>query len=472
MLRRISRTGIQRPIERIANITHDTGIRSYAISTLHALGVGRIQFGTLIQGNLPPMTCPETALEDQIMKTLLASLLTLESEQKILYTLSVIKQSFTCEYEQMINAFMNGNGVQILEEVILRFSKNVEVVQSVLGILHLLVQKMQIVIQLDQNKLIGTCIQVLLRYEKEYKLVKLSLRIIQSLCLYRIDILSISFLESSASTLVHYLDLLKSLLTQYQNTSSICESIIHILVLLSQIGSQSRLSIIRSNILENIDAVALFHVDRKSLCSNILTLFLELSDSAVGADTLVSVHCFEISVKIIQRLILNDRCEVENEMLVKAFQVIQSVVERGTNVMNAFLNTSGYAVIEEVWKANPPQLDIQQALLSALLSLLQHEEGNDALTNLSLPSLLLTEPLVNRLLVGSLWSCIRFFVQRHSKLITTTNLQQILQGAASYGKAYPQEEVFVFHLSWTLFTISSLRKHSINHSDFSHFHCV
>lgn len=191
----------------------------------------------------------------------------------------------------MINAFMNGNGVQILEEVILRFSKNVEVVQSVLGILHLLVQKMQIVIQLDQNKLIGTCIQVLLRYEKEYKLVKLSLRIIQSLCLYRIDILSISFLESSASTLVHYLDLLKSLLTQYQNTSSICESIIHILVLLSQIGSQSRLSIIRSNILENIDAVALFHVDRKSLCSNILTLFLELSDSAVGADTLVSVHC-------------------------------------------------------------------------------------------------------------------------------------------------------------------------------------
>ena len=281
-----------------------------------------------------------------------------------------------------------------------------------------------------------------------------------------------SFLESSASTLVHYLDLLKSLLTQYQNTPSICDSIIHILVLLSQIGSQSRLSIIRSNVLENIDAVALFHIDRKSLCSNILTLFLELSDSTVGADTLVSVHCFEISVKIIQRLIRNNRSEVENEMLVKAFQVIQSVVERGTNVMNAFLNTSGYAVIEEVWKANPPQLDIQQALLSALMCLLQHEEGNDVLVNMSLPSLLLAEPLVNRLLVGLLWSCIRFFVQRHSKLITTTNLQQILQGAASYGKEYPQEEVFVFHLSWTLFTISSLRRHSINYSYFSHFHCI
>ena len=191
MLRRISRTGIQRPIERIVNITHDTGIRSYAINTLHALGVGRILFGTLIQGNLPPVTCPETPLEDQIMKTLLTSMLTLESEQRILNTLAVIKQSFTCEYEQMTNAFMNANGVQILEEVILRFSKNMEVIHSVLEILHFLVQKMQIVLQLDQNKLIGTCVQVLLRYENDCKLVKLSLRIIQCLCLYRLNVLSI-----------------------------------------------------------------------------------------------------------------------------------------------------------------------------------------------------------------------------------------------------------------------------------------
>lgn len=254
---------------------------------------------------------------------------------------------------------------------------------------------------------------------------------------------------------------MKSLLTQYQNSPSICDCIIHILVLLSQIGSQSRLSIIRSNILENIDAVAFLHIDRKSLNSNIFTLFLELSDSTTGADMLVSVHCFDICVKMIQKLVRKERSEVENDIIVKAFQVIRSIVEKGTNVMASFLVTSGYSVIEEVWKMNPSQLDIQQALLVALMCLLQHEEGNEVLGNVDIPKLLLTEPPVNRILVAPLWSCIRFFVQRHSKLINTTNLQQILQGASRYGREYPQEEVFVFHLSWTLFTISSLRRYSI-----------
>ena len=40
---------------------------------------------------------------------------------------------------------------------------------------------------------------------------------------------------------------MKSILIDYQKSASICDCVIHILVLLAQIGIQSRLSILRSN---------------------------------------------------------------------------------------------------------------------------------------------------------------------------------------------------------------------------------
>lgn len=252
---------------------------------------------------------------------------------------------------------------------------------------------------------------------------------------------------------------MKSILIDYQKSASICDCVIHILVLLAQIGIQSRLSILRSNILECIDGVSLLHVDRFSLQNNIFSLFLELCDSDFSADILVSCRCFDICVKTLERVLRNENEDSDGQVTLKALRVIQSVASEGSNAMGPFLSTGGYGVLIQLWKATSGRLDVQLNLLETLLRLLQHEDGNKVLAPLQVPDALLNHPdaFANRLLVAPIWSCIRFYVQRHSPLLKTASIQLILTAAVRYGKEFAMEEEFVFHLSWTLFTLTSLR---------------
>ena len=144
---------------------------------------------------------------------------------------------------------------------------------------------------------------------------------------------------------------MKSILIDYQKSASICDCVIHILVLLAQIGIQSRLSILRSNILECIDGVSLLHVDRFSLQNNIFSLFLELCDSDFSADILVSCRCFDICVKTLERVLRNENEDSDGQVTLKALRVIQSVASEGSNAMGPFLSTGGYGVLIQLWKA-------------------------------------------------------------------------------------------------------------------------
>lgn len=252
---------------------------------------------------------------------------------------------------------------------------------------------------------------------------------------------------------------MKTILIDYQKSASICDCVIHILVLLAQIGMQSRLSILRSNILECIDGVSLLHMDRFSLQNNIFSLFLELCDSDFSADILVSCRCFDICVKTLERVLRNENEDPDGQVTLKALRVIQSVVSEGSNVMGPFLSTGGYSVLVQLWKSTSGRLDVQLNLLETLLRLLQHEDGNKVLAPLSIPDTLLnhSDAFTNRLLVAPMWSCIRFYVQRHSPLLKTASIQLILTASIRYGREFAMEEEFVFHLSWTLFTLTSLR---------------
>ena len=146
------------------------------------------------------------------------------------------------------------------------------------------------------------------------------------------------------------------------------------------------------------------------------------------------------------------------QVILEALRVIQVMVEKGTNVMPLFLLASGYPTLIELWSAKNTSLKIQQAILSIFFRLLQYEDGNEVLKTFSLPTVLLGEEttIVDAPLVALLWSCIRYFVQRHGKLVSSEDMARILNAAVQYGSIFPSDEVFVFHLSWTLFTLTSL----------------
>ena len=269
----------------------------------------------------------------------------------------------------------------------------------------------------------------------------------------------ISCIESSASILVPYLDQLKAILVRFEKQRSICDCIIHILVLMSQIGPQSRRSILRSEILSNIDTVVILHIDHITNITNAFTLFKEMADSDEGTDAIINYGAINIAVKVIHRMFhADDKGEEVMQVILDALRVIQVMAEKGTNVMPFFLLASGYPTLIELWSAKDISLKIQQAILSIFFRLLQYEDGNEVLKTFSLPLALLGEEttIVDEPLVALLWSCIRYYVQRHGKLISSEDIIRILNAAAQYGSLFPADEVFVFHLSWTLFTLTSL----------------
>ena len=132
-----------------------------------------------------PLICPETNLEESIVHSLLLSLEESESREAVQKTLTVIRKCFVVEYSQMMGAFISQDGVHRMEVLIARYAEDYPIIQMILEILLYLLQDMNYAIRLDHNTLIGICIQILLRCKKEAVLIKLSLKIIASLCLYR-----------------------------------------------------------------------------------------------------------------------------------------------------------------------------------------------------------------------------------------------------------------------------------------------
>lgn len=229
---------------------------------------------------------------------------------------------------------------------------------------------------------------------------------------------------------------------------------------MSQIGPQSRLSILRSSILSNIDTVVLLHVNHVTNITNVFTLFMELADSDSGVDTVISLGAINIAMKVIHHMLhATDIDEDVNDIILHVLQTVQVIVERSTNIMPFFLLASGYNTLMEVWLASSTiaSSKIHQTVLSILFRLLQYEEGDEVLKHLSFPRSLLGEEgtLIASSMVSQLWACIRYFVQRHGKLVTSEDLARILNAAVHYGEEFPLDEVFVFHLSWTLFTLTS-----------------
>lgn len=135
--------------------------------------------------DLPPISCPEIQIEDNILVNIFTSLCKEKDRTNVLESLQTLQQCFILNYYQIITAFNNLNGVQMLERVIVHFTEDIKVVETILETLFLAVSKTPVIPQLDQNNIIGLCVQVLIRCGDEKKLVKLSLKIIRALCMYR-----------------------------------------------------------------------------------------------------------------------------------------------------------------------------------------------------------------------------------------------------------------------------------------------
>ena len=124
-------------------------------------------------------------MEESIVQSLLLSLEESESKEVVQKTLTVIRKCFVVEYSQVMGAFISQDGIHRMEVLIARYADDYPIIQMILEILLCLLQDMNYAVRLDHNTLIGICIQILLRCKKEASLIKLSLKIIASLCLYR-----------------------------------------------------------------------------------------------------------------------------------------------------------------------------------------------------------------------------------------------------------------------------------------------
>ena len=135
--------------------------------------------------NLPPRSCPEIRVENHLLLVILSALRTEMNRERVIDSLLTLQQCFSSDYNQIITAFSDIKGVHVLEQVIVHFTEDIQVVEHILQTMLLVVSKTQFIPQMDQNNIIGICVQVLIRCSDEKKVVKLSLKIIRALCIYR-----------------------------------------------------------------------------------------------------------------------------------------------------------------------------------------------------------------------------------------------------------------------------------------------
>ena len=105
------------------------------------------------------------------------------SNQHRVEVLDLLSSIFQVKYQEIQIAFFQSNGQCILESVIRSNASSPEVVLAVLKVFQIALTNPQYLQQVEQNNLIGICINVFLRYEQKRDLVKAALQIIQTLCI-------------------------------------------------------------------------------------------------------------------------------------------------------------------------------------------------------------------------------------------------------------------------------------------------
>ena len=163
---------------------------------------------------------------------------------KIVEYLDVLVQIFSINYYQLHRSFFHScKGINLLGMIIVDYASNKTIVKKMVDVFTAMAKNTDFSKELEHSNIIGIVIQILLRFPDNKCMIKNALSILRYVCNY----------SSSASSLIPYIPQLNNILLHYQKSTSICESIIYILALISKIGEQSKLSILQSNIYSKYD---------------------------------------------------------------------------------------------------------------------------------------------------------------------------------------------------------------------------
>ena len=260
-------------------------------------------------------------------------------------------------------------------------------------------------------------------------------------------------LASTASILIHYLPQLKDILVKYQKSISICASIIQIVVLISQIGEQTRLSILQSNILQNIDTVVCLQSSNPSLLINVFSLFYELSDSSYGCDCLIQNQCYEICYSVIQQVKRSNLRERE-DIINKVLSVIQRTVEKGKKGLETFENSNGLTIIMKCYD-DTESISLKENILNCINFLLQLIEKKETIQTLHIISWLFNPSHTTKYksIHHAIWLCCRSFIQFHASLLNKEDFHMIINYLLIDCKEYLQNEGLMNDIVTTLHAI-------------------
>lgn len=234
---------------------------------------------------------------------------------------------------------------------------------------------------------------------------------------------------------------------------------------MSQIGEQTRLSILQSNILDNIDTVVFLHTSRSSLLENIFTLFYELSESPYGCECLVNSRCYEICLKVIQHVKKAKMIEKE-EIISKAVSVIERTIEKGKTGVDPFLITYGIPILMDSFETM--SVSVKRDILCCMTLLLQSENEDESFESYDYLSWLLSPSHVSldSSLVRYMWSCCHSFIRFHSSLITTDHIQLIINQMNLDCREYLKKESIITVIIDTLLSLVSSSVFKENNQSF------
>lgn len=374
------------------------------------------------------MQCPEVDLEEFIIHTLLSSLRQPDLPQEaMLETLAALQQVFKINYTQCERSFMRLDGISVMEQLLSAHASSLEIVEAILSLVAEVSKTIQYAQIMEHSNMIPACIQVLLRYRNKKHLIKTALNITRALCIHGACACAVSAVDSSASTLIPYLSTLQSILKDYSSSASICDCITHILVRVAQIGPQSRVSILKSGILANMDTVLIIHISRSSLVCNIMLLFSDLTEVPSGVTFLIESNCFSASLRAID-LCAKEESKEKCEVVCKALQFVQIVVAKNERVFNCFVKNGGFTTLMECWKKSGHFAQVRKEALICLGEVLQYEEGNAQLAaEKVLPTLLAEEEKHStEYYLPEFWNAVNMFIQFHSALLTSDDCDLLL----------------------------------------------
>lgn len=220
---------------------------------------------------------------------------------------------------------------------------------------------------------------------------------------------------------------MQCILKDYSSSASICDCIIHILVRVAQIGPQSRVSILRSGILSNMDTVLIIHMARCSLVCNIMQLFTDLAEVPSGVTFLLDSNCFSASLRAID-LCVKEGSKEKFDVVCKALQFVQSIMTKNECAFACFEKNGGFELLLECWKQSEHSVQVRKELLICLSEILQYEEGNAKLEELRVLPTLLEEEKGHSVVyyISEFWNSVNMFIQFHSEVVSKEDCDLIL----------------------------------------------